>query len=59
MSFCTGFCLTISFSTIMLLKKLALHADIKHSIENYVALENAAQVASFIQPISERAALAK
>ena len=52
-------CPAISFSTIMLLKKLALHADIKHSMENYVALENAAQVASFIQPISERAALAK
>ena len=52
-------CPAVSFSTIMLLKKLAPHADIKHSIDSCVALDNSAQVASFIQPISERSDICK
>jgi hypothetical protein len=48
-------CSAISYSTILLLEKLAPHATIKHSTDHYHALENAVEVLSFIQPISQRA----
>jgi hypothetical protein len=47
-------CPCISYSTILLLQKLAPHAAISHSIETSVALQHAAQVISFIQPLFER-----
>jgi hypothetical protein len=48
-------CPCISYSTILLLEKLAPHAEIGHSIDHRAALQNVAQVMSFIRPMSERA----
>jgi hypothetical protein len=52
-------CPCISYSTILLLEKLAPHAEINHSIDHHVALQNVAQAISFIRPISERAEASK
>jgi hypothetical protein len=52
-------CPCISYSTILLLEKLAPHAEINHSVDHHVALQNVAQVISFIRPISERAEASK
>jgi hypothetical protein len=47
-------CPSVSYSTILLLAKLAPHAAIKHSVDHGVALATAVEVVAFIQPISDR-----
>lgn len=48
-------CPSVSYSTILLLQKLAPHASIQHSVDHGVALQTAAEVISIIQPICDRA----
>jgi hypothetical protein len=52
-------CPSVSYSTIMLLQKLAPHAVIHHSSDHGDALEAAAHVISYIQPISDRGQASK